>query len=95
MSGDSQVKASCPICGAVIVFNPRYPRAVCQDCVGRACDAEGRPLEFFNTGFGGGFQAVHREGGREHEGHECFIDGRRCRADEARFGGIVVELVEG
>jgi hypothetical protein len=85
---------SCPICGAAMAFNPRYPRAVCPGCVSRACDAEGRELDFFNADFGGGYLAVYREGGGNYDSHDCFIDALPCRADEARFGGIVVQLSE-
>jgi hypothetical protein len=84
---------ACPICGKTMAFNPRYLRAVCADCVHRACDAEGRELDFFNADFGGGYLAVYREGGGSYDSHVCFIDGRRCRADEARFGGIVVQII--
>lgn len=84
--------AGCPLCGAPMTFNPRYPRAVCNACVRRACDAEGRFLDFYNADFGGGYLALFRESGEKYDSHECFIDGRSCRADEARFGGIVVQL---
>lgn len=88
---DSERPYVCPICGAALTFNPRYPRAVCQACVGRACDAEGRALDFYNVDIGGGYLAVYREGGEIYDSHDCFIDGYPCRADEARFGGIVVQ----
>jgi len=87
--GDS---AACPLCRAPLPVNPRYPRAVCSACVQRACDAEGRALEFFNADFGGGYLAVYREGREKYNSHDCFIDGHSCRADEARFGGIVVQM---
>jgi len=70
----------------------RHPRRVCTTCVERACDEEGRPLRFFNTGFSGGFVARLADGGMERESHECVIDGVRCWADEAYLGGIVVEV---
>jgi hypothetical protein len=72
--------------------NIRHPRRVCTTCVERACDEEGRPLRFFNTGFSGGFVARLADGGMERESHECVIDGVRCWADEAYLGGIVVEV---
>lgn len=84
--------AICPLCGASMTFNPRYPRAVCNACVRRACDAEGRFLDFYNADFGGGYLAFYRECGEKYDSHDCFIDGRLCRADEARFGGIVVQM---
>jgi len=85
--------SACPVCAAAISPNPRYPRAVCDACALRACDAEGRALDFFNAGFGGGYLAVFRDGGEPYESHDCFIDGLPCRADEARFGGIVVQVI--
>lgn len=86
--------ATCPLCRGPIIFNPRYPRAVCNQCADRASDAVGRTLDFFNVDVGGGFRAVYREGGGSYDSHNCFIDAHPCRADEARFGGIVVQLSE-
>jgi len=74
-------------------FNPRYPRAVCADCVRQACDAQGRLLDFYNESMSGGFAAVYRQTGERYESHECFIRGVRCYADEARLGGIVVQVL--
>lgn len=83
----------CPVCGCALPALTRYPRYVCTSCAGRACSAAGRRLEFFNVGLSGGFAARHADDGSPHAGHDCFIDGRLCRADEAHLGGIVVELV--
>jgi len=69
----------------------RYPRLLCPACVREATDAGGRSLRFFNTGTGGGFEARHADDGSPHAGHECFVRGVRCRADEHHFGGIVVQ----
>lgn len=85
---------TCPLCGAAMTFNPRYPQAVCFVCAGSASDAKGRALDFCNADFGGGFVAFYRDGGEKYDSHDCFIDGHACRADEARFGGIVVQLSE-
>ena len=83
---------TCPICGATgLRYSPRYPDYVCRDCVTRAVSAEGRLLSFSNVSLSGGFLARHRDDGTTHDSHVCFIDGHRCWADEARFGGIVVQ----
>jgi hypothetical protein len=50
-------------------------------------------IEFFNTSFGGGFGARCADTGEPRDSHACVIRGVRCRADEARFGGIVIEAV--
>ena len=39
----------------------------------------------------GGFKAVVDETQEEGEDHICYIEGVKCWADEARFGGIVIE----
>jgi hypothetical protein len=86
---------ACPICGGRMEPSERYPRQVCGDCVARACDTNGRRLAFANIDMSGGFQAVDAETGAPVEnGHDCWIDGHACRADEHRFGGIVVELLD-
>jgi ADP-ribosyl-[dinitrogen reductase] hydrolase len=88
----------CPICGTPRPHSPRYPNHVCATCVERAVDGDGRPLEFFNPELLGGFAAAYRGTGERlstpRDEQECRIDGVRCLAREAHFGGIVVEPVE-
>ena len=54
--------------------------------------ADGRPLTFSNAGFDGGYVARYNDTGEPYDGHDCWIDGVACRANEARFGGIVIEV---
>ena len=82
----------CPICSTEVPDNPRYPRYVCDRCAAKAASADGRPLEFFNEGMSGGFVARYADTHEPYPGHECFIDGVKCWADEARFGGIVIQV---
>jgi hypothetical protein len=50
-------------------------------------------LAFFNEGFSGGFVPMYADAEQPYEGgHDCWIDGIRCYADEHRFGGIVIEV---
>ncbi len=84
----------CPICGVRVEPNSRYPRYVCERCAQRACAHDGRLLRFENADGSGGFVARYADSGEEHAGHECYIDGVACRADEARFGGIVIQVSE-
>jgi hypothetical protein len=83
----------CPICQKEVTPDPRYPRSVCADCASRAQSVDGRLLEFFNTDLSGGFVARYRDTLEAYRSHACWIDGVRCHADEARFGGIVIEVV--
>lgn len=84
---------ACPICGAPLNPVPRYPRHVCQDCASKAVAIDGRSLQFSNTDFSGGFEARYADTGEAYASHACWINGIPCHADEARFGGIVVEVM--
>lgn len=81
----------CPICGTKVRPYERYPRYLCSACAGRAVCEKGRPLSFSNTDLSGGFEACYADTGEPREGHACYVDGVACRADEARFGGIVIQ----
>ena len=81
----------CAICGAPVTASARYPRKLCLPCVLEATDADGRSLQFSNTGPFGGFEARHRDDKSPYPGGECFVRGIRCQAEEGRFGGIVVQ----
>lgn len=84
---------ACPICAAVLEPMACYPRYVCEACAARAAAADGRLLAFANEGFGGGFAARYADSGEPYDSHACWIDGTTCHADEARFGGIVIETL--
>jgi len=98
VSGELGVKlesmGSCPFCAVALPRDPRYPRAVCPACVRRACDENGLALDFFNRDAGGGYLALYRGSSEEYPRHDCYIDGRHCRADEAKWGGIVVQMTD-
>lgn len=71
----------------------RYPRYVCATCAAKARSADGRPLRFFNLSLSGGFGAEYADTDEPYDGSICYIDGVKCLADEARFGGIVIQVV--
>jgi hypothetical protein len=85
----------CPVCAAPAFASARYPRCLCPACVLEATDAPGRPLRFGNIDLSGGLTARHADDGSPYQGVECFVRGVRCRAEEHRFGGIVVQPVGG
>lgn len=84
----------CPICNATVASSERYPNYVCQTCVIKASTLDGRLLVFGNIGVSGGFIARFKDTGAESMSHECYIQGVRCRANEAYFGGIVIQPEE-
>jgi hypothetical protein len=94
MASDSQ---SCPICATTVRPNPRYPNYLCGHCASKAVDAKGRPLSFYNASMSGGLEAKFTDDGSPAEEvtrtQIVFVNGRKCFADEARFGGIVLEAI--
>ena len=89
----TESQQTCPICSRPVARSERYPRYVCQTCAARAKSRDGRPLAFYNEGLSGGFVERYADDDTPYEGYECFIDGIRCHADEARFGGIVIQVL--
>lgn len=43
----------------------------------------------------GGFEAIVADTKEEYPSHICYIEGVECWADEARFGGIVIQPHDG
>ena len=86
---------ACPICGTEQPAVPRYPDYLCRACVARAGTSDGRRLVLVNTSLTGGFAARYADDEELCEEvtvtHIVYVDGVRCWADEARFGGIVVQ----
>jgi len=82
----------CPICGKLGESSPRDPRYICVECAHRAVDENGRRLKFSNVAVSGGFEARYADNNEIRDSHICYVDGRRCFADEAHMGGIVVSL---
>jgi len=84
----------CPTCQLPHRTTPRYPWAVCPSCSKLACDQAGRALKFGNLSVFGGFSAQYADSGENYPGGgTCWVSGVLCEADEARFGGIVIQTV--
>ena len=83
----------CPICKVDLEPIPRYPNYVCKICTSKATDEEGRKLKFSNIDMSGGYMAKYSDTSEEYDSHTCYINGFECHADEARFGGIVIEKI--
>ncbi len=87
-------KHYCPICHVELELHSRYPNYVCGKCRSKATDKDGRLLSFSNIDFSGGFQARYNDTQEIYNSHICYINGIECYANEARFGGIVIEKLE-
>ncbi len=82
----------CPICSVKVKFNPRYPKYICNHCHNKAEDKNGRKLLFRNEDFSGGFKAIYEDTEEEYNSNTCFVEGIECYAEEAKFGGIVIQI---
>jgi hypothetical protein len=85
-------KQLCPICNKDVQPNLRYPKYVCHDCCAKATDKDGRRVIFGNIDMGGGCEGLYLDTKEKYEDTICYIEGHECIADEARFGGIVIEI---
>lgn len=83
---------NCPICDKNMIYSERYPKMICHTCIELTVNKNGESIKFYNIDITGGFISIVND--VKGEEHECYINNRKCRADEARFGGIVVELSE-
>ena len=92
----AEVTYHCPMCNVVLPFVQRYPHYLCSNCCSRATDSNARRVYMYNRGLGGGFVAYYDEQCNEEakqvsETGCVWVDGKKCEAGEARFGGIVVQ----
>ena len=87
-------KQHCPICSNEVIPMSRYSNYICDKCIKEATDGEGRKVVFGNTNvLGHGCQGKYRATDEEYETNICFIKGMKCKAQEAYFGGIVIQPV--
>ena len=88
-------KQLCPICLSAVSNFSRYPNYICSSCASKAKSKNGRLLSFSNESLSGGFTAQYSDNGEVYkDGHICYIDNIKCIADEAKFGGIVIETFD-
>jgi hypothetical protein len=86
----------CLVCNQSFLGYERYPRMVCSECFEKTVDSKGKRVVFRNGMNGFGFESHHydKKGNVTIKSdHICYIDNKKCYADEARMGGIVIELL--
>ena len=82
----------CPICSVEVPVSERYPNYVCNECliIHTPVDVSGNDMGFINdTTPDGGFISIAN--GIIGVDHICWVNGVKCYADRARFGGIVIQ----
>jgi hypothetical protein len=98
----TEIKQWCSNCHKEVNYQPRYPKYICSECASKdKYDTKKNLLEFSNIGFSGGLKITYTDSNgkmiREDSTQdycECFIDNKLFFAQEARFGGIVIQKKE-
>ena len=97
---DTDETQECPLCRQKVRQNPRYPKYLCKSCKTLpATDIDGNKVVFSNIDECGGFLSLHYNDSNDNTIYEqksdsrCWINGIKCYADEARFGGIIIQTV--
>lgn len=95
----TELKQWCSNCYKEVYYNVRYPKYICYECQNKSIyDRKGNLLEFSNLSISGGFRITYTDRNRniirevETEDYcECIIDDKLFFAQEAKFGGIVIQ----
>lgn len=86
-------KQVCPICQAPTMANPRYPNYLCHNCANEVTTKNGESITFYNIDASGGIIAYFTGTVQVYPSQECYINGIKLYAQEARFGGIVIQPI--
>jgi hypothetical protein len=79
--GKCMSEQNCPICKELVKVNPRYPNHVCSACLEGGVDVNGNTI------------LVSEIDVRSNLEVQCSVKGIECKAQEARFGGTVVQVI--
>ena len=86
----------CPSCGNERRTLRRYPRAICNPCYNKVTDEYGKSVSFGNqtmlgTGIIGNYEDGTEYNNPIHHKQKCWVGDMTCIAEEAKFGGIVIQ----
>ena len=95
---DTKIEHKCPLCFEIMnYYTSRYPKMICSNCADSdITDNFGNKVTFVNIDIYGGFISLHKIDDKvvKKEEHICWIKNTKCYANEARFGGIVIQIVD-
>jgi len=85
----------CPICKEPEKMLLRYQNMVCSNCLQTGIWAnkeQTQQIQFTNNELNGGFSSIINNNCIKQ--HTCYIRGKECYADEAKFGGIIIQCFD-
>ena len=74
-------------------YQSSQSKAVCNKCSNKTATLDGDLITYYNTSPFGGFEGINTRTNVKTTDALCYIDGHKCHAQEARFGGIAVQLI--
>ncbi len=83
----------CPICKESVYLMARYPNYICINCITKygTYTEDNKKIDFYNIDHTGGFKSQIEGDNNFTNEHVCYVNNVKCFADEARFGGIVIQ----
>ena len=98
----------CPICNDKVLESPRSPRYLCNDCVERAVDVNGRAVGFYDRDSGAGLKLRFKDKTPPDRASpdveintpsatgypHIWVEGVECEARVADFDGVVVQTAD-
>ena len=71
----------CPVCDESVKPSARYPNYICESCLAGGVEQDGANVDLVDLGV---YSQVNVP---------CVVKGIECIANEARFGGVVVQPI--
>jgi hypothetical protein len=90
---NTEGKYYCPICSKKLRPIKRYPKYICSECANQVCDKSGRSVAFSNIDMFGGLVGHYSDTKEKYKSQSCYIKDTKCKAEEARFGGVVIQIL--
>jgi hypothetical protein len=85
----------CPICSQQMPYSERYPNSICGAHYNECIDSNGNHVTYENADEFGGLVSYHTIDNTivRRIDDTCFVRGIKCFVEEARMGGIVIQVV--
>ena len=85
----------CPICQIEMNYFERYPNSICGAHYNECVDSNGNHVTYENVDEFGGLVSCHTIENKivRRNDNTCFVRGIKCSVEEARIGGIVIQVI--
>lgn len=93
---DKSNTQQCSYCQQAISLTKRYPHRICDNCQQLLTDNTGGSVAYANNDFAGGILGFYTDTNppEPYNSLTCYIGNVAFRAQEGRFGGIIVQKLQ-